>query len=111
MTAGDSEEIDVSFDGPTPVVIVKVADPMPPIVVELAEPPDPVPPVVVEFSELGTVGPQGEPGPPGTPGAPGAPGNNVEFEAALDDHRNDRSPHPVYDDGPSFLLLYMNAKV
>jgi hypothetical protein len=29
----------------------------------------------------------------------------------LADHVNDPLPHPVYDDGPSFLLLYENAKV
>ena len=26
-------------------------------------------------------------------------------------HINDPAPHPVYDDGPSLLLLYKNAKV
>ena len=26
-------------------------------------------------------------------------------------HINDSTPHPVYDDGPSLLLLYQNAKV
>ena len=26
-------------------------------------------------------------------------------------HVNDPTPHPAYDDGPSFLLLYQNAKV
>lgn len=31
--------------------------------------------------------------------------------ANLLDHINDQSPHPVYDEGPSFLLLYKNAKV
>jgi hypothetical protein len=29
----------------------------------------------------------------------------------LTDHVNDETPHPVYDDGPSLLLLYLNAKV
>lgn len=29
----------------------------------------------------------------------------------LMDHINSLSPHPVYDDGPSLLLLYENAKV
>ena len=29
----------------------------------------------------------------------------------LDDHVNSTNPHPVYDDGPSLLLLYQNAKV
>lgn len=26
-------------------------------------------------------------------------------------HINSLTPHPIYDDGPSFLLLYQNAKV
>lgn len=26
-------------------------------------------------------------------------------------HANAQAPHPVYDDGPSLLLLYLNAKV
>lgn len=26
-------------------------------------------------------------------------------------HVNDPTPHPAYDDGPSFALLYQNAKV
>ncbi len=30
---------------------------------------------------------------------------------ALIDHINSATPHPVYDDGPSLLLLYENAKV
>ena len=29
----------------------------------------------------------------------------------LADHINSETPHPVYDDGPSLLLLYKNAKV
>lgn len=29
----------------------------------------------------------------------------------LDEHINDPTPHPAYDDGPSLLLLYENAKV
>lgn len=29
----------------------------------------------------------------------------------LADHVNDTTPHPVYDDGPSLLLIYENAKV
>lgn len=30
---------------------------------------------------------------------------------ALQGHINSLLPHPVYDDGPSFTLLYENAKV
>lgn len=29
----------------------------------------------------------------------------------LDEHVNSLAPHPVYDDGPSLVLLYENAKV
>jgi hypothetical protein len=32
-------------------------------------------------------------------------------QASLEAHINSLTPHPVYDDGPSFLLLYQNAKV
>lgn len=31
--------------------------------------------------------------------------------ADLQAHIDSMNPHPVYDDGPSFLLLYQNAKV
>lgn len=31
--------------------------------------------------------------------------------AALIEHIQSTEPHPVYDDGPSLLLLYQNAKV
>ena len=31
--------------------------------------------------------------------------------AALQSHVDSPLPHPVYDDGPSFVLLYENAKV
>ena len=30
---------------------------------------------------------------------------------AVQNHVDDLTPHPVYDDGPSFTLLYENAKV
>lgn len=30
---------------------------------------------------------------------------------ALNAHINSATPHPAYDDGPSFELLYQNAKV
>lgn len=36
-----------------------------------------------------------------------SPGEPVDLSA----HINSPLPHPVYDDGPSFLLLYQNAKV
>jgi hypothetical protein len=38
------------------------------------------------------------------------PGEGVS-EQELTDHINSPTPHPVYDDGPSLLLLYQNAKV
>lgn len=33
------------------------------------------------------------------------------FAEALEIHVNDPTPHPVYDDAPSLVLLYENAKV
>lgn len=36
---------------------------------------------------------------------------NANASTNLVAHINDLEPHPVYDDGPSFLLLYQNAKV
>lgn len=41
----------------------------------------------------------------------GNSGDDSEAMLALDDHINAAEPHPVYDDGPSFVLLYENAKV
>ena len=35
----------------------------------------------------------------------------VTSDALLSAHVNSQSPHPVYDDGPSLVLLYQNAKV
>lgn len=32
-------------------------------------------------------------------------------DGSLEDHINSSTPHPAYDDGPSFALLYENAKV
>ena len=37
-----------------------------------------------------------------------APGSSDPAVAA---HINDPTPHPVYDEGPSFLLFYNNQKV
>lgn len=36
-------------------------------------------------------------------------GENVDD--VIQDHINSPTPHPVYDDGPSLVLLYLNAKV
>jgi hypothetical protein len=52
-------------------------------------------------------GPQGPPGPSGPPGEDADGVSHEEF----DDHVNSEIPHPVYDDGASFTLLYLNAKV
>ena len=48
--------------------------------------------------------------------APAKPGGEIiTGDAAIDEvmasHINDPTPHPVYDDGPSLVLLYQNAKV
>jgi hypothetical protein len=36
---------------------------------------------------------------------------NAAVDAAIKTHVESNNPHPVYDDGPSLLLLYQNAKV
>ncbi len=77
---------------------------LPPEIVVVIEESPPVVGVVV--SEVGLVGPKGPEGPPGPPGPPGS-----SASALLDEHINSELPHPVYDDGPSFELLYQNAKV
>lgn len=38
-------------------------------------------------------------------------GGDGSAQAALRDHISSVDPHPAYDDGSSFLLRYMNAKV
>lgn len=35
----------------------------------------------------------------------------VDGTEILAEHINAINPHPAYDDGPSFLLIYQNAKV
>lgn len=44
------------------------------------------------------------------PSIPGGPTDPVP-PADLSAHINDPTPHPAYDEGPSLLLLYNNAKV
>lgn len=39
------------------------------------------------------------------------PGDETGALYALHEHEVSDEPHPVYDDGPSLLLLYLNAKV
>lgn len=82
-----------------PEIVVVIEAPPPPIEVTVEAPPV----ISVEVSEVGLVGPPGPDGPPGPPGASAG--------ALLDEHVNDDLPHPAYDDGPSFELLYQNAKV
>lgn len=36
---------------------------------------------------------------------------NVDLDAAILAHIRNSTPHPVYDDGPSLVLLYQNAKI
>jgi hypothetical protein len=36
---------------------------------------------------------------------------DVAIDSVMASHINDTTPHPVYDDGPSLVLLYQNAKV
>lgn len=38
-------------------------------------------------------------------------GGGALTQQDLEDHVDDLTPHPVYDDGPSLTLLYENAKV
>ena len=38
-------------------------------------------------------------------------GGDVDVPVDLEEHINDPTPHPAYDDGPSLSLLYANAKV
>ena len=40
-----------------------------------------------------------------------SPADSYAIQQAINAHVNSDLPHPVYDDGPSFLLLYENAKV
>jgi hypothetical protein len=68
----------------------------------------------------GSPGPKGDPGDPGPKGDPGDPGTSDPtyilqmIDDAIDNHVNDATPHPIYDDDSSdvsFTLLYLNAKV
>lgn len=56
---------------------------------------DPAQVVILAASMV--AGPQGPAGP--------------DTGAALLEHINSETPHPVYDDGPSLALIYENAKV
>ena len=39
------------------------------------------------------------------------PEDQVDILEAIQEHIDSLTPHPIYDDGPSFDLLYQNAKV
>lgn len=53
----------------------------------------------------------GPPGPKGDVGDTGPPGPQGPMDPGLPDHIISELPHPIYDDGTSFLLLYENKKV
>jgi hypothetical protein len=36
---------------------------------------------------------------------------DIPIPEDLSEHVNSETPHPIYDDGPSLVLLYENAKV
>lgn len=78
----------------TPEIRVQVEAPQ---VVVVAEP-NPAQVVVLAASNI--AGPQGPKGDPG-----------VDGDTAVLAHIDAELPHPVYDDGPSLLLIYENAKV
>lgn len=40
-----------------------------------------------------------------------ASGSDGSSDVSLNDHIQSETPHPAYDDGPSLVLLYENAKV
>lgn len=61
--------------------------------------------VITLLDNIGPPGASGEPGPPGPAGPPGP------MDPGLPDHIIAEIPHPIYDDGTSFLLLYENKKV
>jgi hypothetical protein len=42
---------------------------------------------------------------------PAAPGAVTPVPSTLDEHVYSEAPHPVYDDGRNFFILYENAKV
>jgi hypothetical protein len=45
------------------------------------------------------------------PTAPVIISGDVAMDVVMTTHIEDETPHPAYDDGPSLLLLYQNAKV
>lgn len=63
---------------------------------------------VMLTSNLGPPGPKGDKGDKGDEGDVGPQG---PMDPSLPAHVLAELPHPVYDDGASFVLLYENAKV
>ena len=96
-----SDEIQVVVEPPLPDVEVVVQPPLPE--------------VDIVISEVGLVGPDGPAGPIGPQGPQGPAGSNVVIGGVSSNdmilHVNSPTPHPAYDDGPSLMLLYQNAKV
>jgi hypothetical protein len=97
--------IEVTVDLNSPSTEVSVTNEVPPVDVVVEPPP---PPIEVGLWQVGLAGP---PGTDGVDGVDGIDGDGSGFAIVLDEHVVDTSPHPVYDDGPSFSLLYENAKV
>lgn len=66
-----------------------------------------------EPGPVGPQGPVGPEGPEGPVGPVGPPGDATDAltQADLTLHINAEMPHPTYDDGTSFILLYENKKV
>lgn len=87
---------------PNEVVVVVESHP-----VEMHVDVEPPPVIQVSSSQTGLRGPAGPPGPEGPPGI-----SSTDASAeALQEHVDSPTPHPAYDDAPSFVLLYQNAKV
>lgn len=85
--------------------VVVIVEPPPPETQVSVEPPPPE--IQVTLSEVALAGPEGKAATQGQLDA------TVEaaVDVAIKVHIDAENPHPAYDDGPSFLLLYMNAKV
>ena len=61
-------------------------------------------PINSESQVLTTVSVVGERGPQGPPGPPGSDGDG----SAVNTHISSETPHPVYDDMPSLILIFNN---
>lgn len=65
----------------------------------------------IHVTLIANTGPPGPEGPQGEQGPQGEYGVGEGEESSLPEHIEAELPHPVYDDGASFILLYENAKV